>query len=81
MNGAGVVNYPIGNPNSLHNSISDFFIGNKQLDSNHCPFFLKICNSLGSRPPTLFNQGQVLHPNPKKANQYVLNIKHVLTYG
>ena len=26
------------------------------------------------------SQGQVLHPNPKKANQYVLNVKHELTY-
>ena len=26
------------------------------------------------------SQGQVLHPNHKKANQYVLNIKQDLTY-
>ena len=26
------------------------------------------------------SQCQVLRPNPKKANQYVLNVKHELTY-
>jgi hypothetical protein len=65
---------------SLHNFISDFFIGNKQPDLDHCLLFLRIGISLGLRPPTLSSQGQVLYPNPKKANQYVLNIKHELTY-
>ena len=43
------------------------------------PFLLQICHSVGSRLPTSSSQGDVLHPNPKKANQYVLNVKHELS--
>ena len=78
--GSSVVDYLIGDPNSLCNSISDFPIGNKQPNSDHCPLFFTIGDSVGLRPPTPSSQGQVLYPNPKKANQYVLNIKHELTY-
>lgn len=80
MGGASAVDYLIYDPNSPHNSISTFFISIKQPDSYHYPLFFKINNNVGLRLPTLYNQGQVLHPNLKKANQYVLNIKHGLTY-
>lgn len=43
-------------------------------------FFFKICHNVGSRLPTSSSQGDVLHPNPKKANRYVLNVKHELNY-
>jgi len=54
MGGARAIDYLVGNPNSLHNPISDFSIGNKHPDSNHYPLFCKIGNSVGSRPPTLY---------------------------
>ena len=79
MGGASILDYLTGAPNSLCNSISDFFIGNKQPNLDHCPLFFKISNIISSRPPTLSSQGQVLRPNPKKANQNVLNIIHKLT--
>ena len=78
IGGACVVDYFIGDPNSLYNSLSDFLIGIKQPDSGHYPLSFKIGNSVGSRPPTPSSQGQVLHPNPKKANQCVYNSKHEL---
>ena len=80
MGGASVVDYLIGDPNSFCNSIFDFFIGNKQNDSYSCPLFFKIRNNVCSRPPTSFSQGQILYPSPKKANQYVINIKYELAY-
>ena len=80
MGGASVVDHLIGDPDSLCNSISNYSIGNKQLDSNHCPLFFTKGNNVGLRLPTPSSQGWVLRPNPKKANQYVLNIKHELTY-
>ena len=42
--------------------------------------FFKIGHSIGSRLVTPASQSQVLHINPKKANQYVLNVKHELTF-
>ena len=71
MGGARAIDYLVGDPNSRHNPISNFSIGNKRPDSNHRPLFCKLGNSVGSRPPAMFNQGQVLHPNHKKTNQYV----------
>jgi hypothetical protein len=79
MGGASVVDYLISDPNALRNSISNIFISNNQPDLDHCPFFFKIGNSVGSRIPAMFSQGQVLRPNTKKANHYVFNIKHELT--
>ena len=69
--GASVFNYLISDHDSLHKSVSDFSIGNKQPPSNYCPLSFKICHYVGLRLPTSFSQGQVLCPNPKKANQYV----------
>ena len=80
MGGVSVVDYFMGDPNSLRDFISDFSIGNKQPDSYHCPLSIIISNSVGSRPPTSYGQGQVLIPNPRKATQCVLNIKHELPY-
>ena len=80
MGGASIVDYPVGELNSFCNSISDFSICNIHPDSNHCLLFFKRGRIVGSRLPTLSSQGQVLCPNPKKANQYVVNIKHELTY-
>ena len=54
-------------------------MGDKQPDSDPCPSF-KISHSVGLRLPTLSSQGEVLHLNPKKANQYVLIIKYEFTY-
>ena len=77
--GADGVDYPLGDPTSHYNSISDFSMGDKQPDSDPCPSF-KISHSVRLRLPTLSSQGEVLHLNPKKANQYVLIIKHEFTY-
>ena len=62
MGGASVVDYVIGDPNSLHNSTFDLSTCNKQPDSNHCPHFFKIGNNVGSRPPTPSSQGQEGEP-------------------
>jgi hypothetical protein len=80
MGGANVVDYLIGDHKSLRNSISNFSICNKQPDSKHYPLYFRICHSVELRLPCLSNHGRVLHPNPKKANQYVLNIKHEFSY-
>ena len=47
MGGASVLDYLIGDPNSLHNSISNISIDNKQPNLDHYPFSFNICNSLG----------------------------------
>ena len=39
-----------------------------------------MCHSVEPQLPTPSSQHQVLRPNLKKANQYVLNVKHELTY-
>ena len=52
MGGACVVDYLIGDPNSLHNSILKSSTCNKQPDSNHCVFFFKMCHGVGARLPT-----------------------------
>jgi hypothetical protein len=75
IGGTSVVDYLIGHPDSLHNSMSNFSMGNKQPDLNHCPLFFNIGHSIGSKLTTPSSQGQVLCPNHKKANQYVLNVK------
>ena len=80
MGGGSVIDYLIRDPNSVRNSISDFSIGSKQSDSYHCPLFFKLSNGAGLRLLALFSQRQVLRPNPKKANQYVLYVKHEITY-
>lgn len=80
MGGTSVVDYLIGDPISLCIAIFDFSIGNKQPDFDHCHLFFTIDNSLGLRPLAPSSQGQVLHPNLEKENQYIFNIKHKLTY-
>jgi hypothetical protein len=48
MDGASVVDYLIGDPNSLCIFVSNNSIDNKQLDLDHYPiFFFKIGNSIG----------------------------------
>ena len=80
MGGASVVNHLIGDSNSLCNSISNFSLDNKQPNSDHCPFLFNEGNNVASRPLTPSSQGKVLCPNPKKANQYALNVQ-VETYS
>ena len=70
MGGVSVVDYLMGDPNSLRSLISDFSIGNKQPDSNHCLFFITISNGVGSRSPTSSNQGQVLG---RQANMFSIS--------
>lgn len=52
MGEASVVDYLIGDPTSLDNSISDFSIGNNQHGSNHYPLFFKIGHSIEPRLTT-----------------------------
>ena len=78
---SNVVDYLIGNFNSLCNSISDFSIANKQHDSNHCPLFFTMSKSVSSRPPTPLVEVGFFIPIPRRQiQQYVLDIKHELTY-
>ena len=80
MGRTSIVDYLIGDPNSLHTFISNFSICDKQPNSSHYPLFFKLGHSIGWRLITLSSQGQVLRPNPKKANQYALNVKHELIF-
>ena len=44
------------------------------------PSLFKICHNVGLRLPTSSSQGEILCPNPKMTNQYVLNVKYDLNY-
>jgi hypothetical protein len=55
MGWASVIDYLIGDPNSHCIFVYDFSIGNKQANSN-CYSLFKICQNIGSRPPTCSSQ-------------------------
>ena len=57
MGGANVVDYLIDDPNSFHNSIFDYFIGNKQPDLDYCHLLFKIGHNIGWRLTALSSQG------------------------
>ena len=59
-------------------TIVDYIIGDP--NSNRFLLFFKICQRARSRLLCLSCQHEILRPNPRKANQCVLIVKHKLTY-